>query len=469
MTVQLHSKESKQPRILKLPDRIEFQTTASFFAISNPGMEKLVRHEIEEILHGEQIVEVIGGLQFQASIGAVQTAQPRLKTVNRILLRVDQFGVRDFQKLFRKVKGLPWNNWLKSGVFLKVRASSHRSRLKIKKGIEQTVVDAFSEAVSKQKSPQKEPLDKELLALVRIDDDICTLSLDLSGELLHKRGDREDVGIAPLRETWAAGVLNRSWQLIEQTESLQSAFSRPWDWIEPMAGTAVFAREALKSHQVSLAPTRLFAINECLKIEGSLPAAPTGPEDSPAINSSPLRFLEKLIVLDQNEKRLQAAKSSIEGILEALQNDRHFQEKIPQLEFHHLDFSSYQTDPTCERARFVVLNPPWGIRLKSMNAASSFERQSQLLSDINTILKPTFVAILLPELKIKSRIEKVRFEGRPADSQGGQGDQGDQGDQGEIHALKLPRGWTEHEGFSFRAGGIPVMARFFSVDTLSSR
>ena len=199
-----HSKESKQPRILKLPERIEAQTEASFFAIANPGMEKLVRREIEEILHGRELVETVGGVQFQAQIEAVYLGQARLKTVNRLLLRIDQFGARDFQKLFRKVKGLPWQSWLKAGVGLRARASSHASRLKIKKGIERTILEAFAEVV---KTPPK----KELMILARVEDDICTLSLDLSGELLHKRGDREDVGQAPLRETWAAGILSRAW------------------------------------------------------------------------------------------------------------------------------------------------------------------------------------------------------------------------------------------------------------------
>lgn len=433
MTARPHSKESKQPRIIKLPERIGAQTEASFFAISNPGMEKLARREIEEILHGREIVEVVGGLQFQSSIGAVQAGQPKLKTVNRLLLRVDQFGVRDFQKLFRKVKNLPWNSWLRPGVLLRVRASSHGSRLKIKKGIERTVVDAFSDAFSKALTKgASENAAKELLALVRIEDDICTLSLDLSGELLHKRGDREDVGVAPLRETWAAGVLQQAWVLIEKDEFLRASFSRPWQWIEPMAGTAVFAREALKHDEPQVHAARSFAIDECFNIEAqALRESEMKPSDSQLVPpAGPIRFLEKIIILDRDSKQLEAAKAGLESF------------KRPRLEFHLTEFASAQLARDSELARFVVLNPPWGVRLKSEQAASSLERQSRLLHDIQRSLQPTFVAIVLPALGVPSDEKKI---------------------------LKTPPGWKEHEGFSFRAGGIPVQARFFSVETVRTR
>lgn len=434
-----HSKESKQPRILKLPERIEAQTEASFFAIANPGMEKLVRREIEEILHGRELVETVGGVQFQAQIEAVYLGQARLKTVNRLLLRIDQFGARDFQKLFRKVKGLPWQSWLKAGVGLRARASSHASRLKIKKGIERTILEAFAEVV---KTPPK----KELMILARVEDDICTLSLDLSGELLHKRGDREDVGQAPLRETWAAGILSRAWEIVTADQELREKFSNPWHWIEPMAGTAVFAREALKSLDagaLTSAPGRTFAMQECLKIEGLKPVAQT-PEATSQVASgetpwNPLKSLKRVSILDRDSKQLKLAEA---GLLELLGQGRDW--KI-ETEFQVSDFKQNALSLKAGEARFVVLNPPWGVRLKSEDAVSSFERQTRLLQDIQTQFQPTFVALVLPEISA------------PLGAGGG------------AKTLKTPPGWTAHEGFSFRAGGIPVEARFFSVGTVKTR
>ncbi len=456
----------KQPRILKLSERIEAQTEASFFAIANPGMEKLVRREIEEILQGRELIETVGGVQFQARVESVYRGQPRLKTVNRLLLRIDQFGVRDFQKLFRKVKGLPWKSWLKPGVGLRARASSHASRLKIKKGIERTILDAFSEVVKAK--PQT-----ELLVLARVEDDICTLSLDLSGELLHKRGDREEVGVAPLRETWAAGMLTRAWEIVTSDKELREKFSRSWHWIEPMAGTAVFAREALKGREDLSADVkriselgRTFAMEECLNIEGlkseamaskaateqaSARQSDNQSEPLPDAKWSPLASLKRLSILDRDSAQLKKAQGGVEQILATFRTSQpranaatKFYEEL-QTEFLVSDLKLSRLNLTEDQTRLVILNPPWGVRLKSEDAASSFERQARLLQDIQTQFQPTLVAVILPEIQVKP------------------------GPGGGARALKTPAGWKEHEGFSFRAGGIPVTARFFSVGSVRTR
>lgn len=434
----------KQPRILKLSERIEAQTEASFFAIANPGMEKLVRREIEEILHGRELIETVGGVQFQAQVQAVYLGQPKLKTVNRLLLRVDQFGVRDFQKLFRKVKGLPWKSWLKPGVGLKARASSHASRLKIKKGIERTILDAFSEVVKAK--PQK-----ELLVLARVEDDICTLSLDLSGELLHKRGDRDEVGLAPLRETWAAGILTRAWEILAQDQALREKFSKPWHWIEPMAGTAVFAREALKAQ--TPATSRTFAMEDCLNVEGlkieeakpHVLKSEDAAKHSDAGIWSPLKNLKRLSVFDHDSSQLKKAQEGVEEVLAATVAARRVVDPNLETEFMASDLKHSRLNLADGQARFVILNPPWGVRLKSEDAVSSFERQARLLQEIQTQLQPAFVAVVFP------KIHAVPGPG------------------GGAKTLKTPSGWTEHEGFSFRAGGIPVDARFFSVGSVRTR
>jgi 23S rRNA G2445 N2-methylase RlmL len=433
----------KQPRILKLSERIEAQTEASFFAIANPGMEKLVRREIEEILHGRELIETVGGVQFQAQVQSVYLGQPKLKTVNRLLLRVDQFGVRDFQKLFRKVKGLPWKSWLKPGVGLKARASSHASRLKIKKGIERTILDAFSEVVKAK--PQK-----ELLVLARVEDDICTLSLDLSGELLHKRGDREEVGLAPLRETWAAGILTRAWEILAEDQALREKFSQPWHWIEPMAGTAVFAREALKAQ--TPVTSRTFAMEDCLNVEGlkvemakpKVMESEDTAKHSDAGIWSPLKNLKRLSVFDHDSSQLKKAQAGVEEVLAATVTACRVDPNL-ETEFMASDLKHSRLNLADGQARFVILNPPWGIRLKSEDAVSSFERQARLLQEIQTQLQPAFVAVVFPKIQAAP------------------------GPGGGAKALKTPSGWTEHEGFSFRAGGIPVDARFFSVGSVRTR
>ncbi len=410
----------KQPPILKLSEGLSDNLEASFFLIINPGMEKQAVREVEDILHGKEIHPTVGGVQFNSTWGNVRQGQPNLKTASRVLVRVDQFGARDFQKLFRKVSGLPWKKWLKPGTALSVRASSHGSRLRIKKGIERTVTEAFEKTFNPPASASK---GNELLCLVRLEDDLCTISLDLSGELLHKRGDREDVGRAPLRETWAASILAKASELIDSDPELKADFSSSWQWIEPMAGTAVFLREALRNESGSTA--RVFAMdqNYLVVAESNATSKAPSPKKSAAMDVLMSTF-SKAWIVDQDPAQLARAESGL-------------QEMLPKTKM-----SFHLTPPKIQEsgARFVVLNPPWGVRLKGGAATDSAEAQSRLLAALKTNYQPRFAVVLLPDL----------LEQRP--KQGGV-----------KQTFQLPPGWQELEGFSFRAGGIPVTARFFKV------
>lgn len=410
----------KQPPILKLADSLDDSLEASFFLIINPGMEKQAVREVEEILHGKEIHPTIGGVQFNSTWGAVRLGQAKLKTASRVVVRVDQFGARDFQKLFRKVSGLPWSGWLKPGTKLTVRASSHGSRLRIKKGIERTVTDAF-EKTFKPTGPKTE-LKSDLLCLVRLEDDLCTISLDMSGELLHKRGDRADVGRAPLRETWAAAIVARAAEHVLDDQELAKAFLSRWHWIEPMAGTAVFLREALKSGDALKSEgtnsKREFAVDKVYKFKSaSVPSVTAAKE-----KSSVADWIERCRtawVIDQDPAQLARAEAGLKEISSKVEITFHVKPPI------------LLAEPA--PAKFVILNPPWGVRLKGIGAVNTLEAQASLLTMLNDTYQPQFIVVLLPDTQESGK------------------------------TLKVPNGWTELEGFSFRAGGIPVTARFFKV------
>lgn len=419
----------KQPPILKLADGLKDDLEASFFLIINPGMEKQAVREVAEILQGREIHPTVGGVQFNSTWGAVRLGQANLKTASRVVVRVDQFGARDFQKLFRKVSGLPWSSWLKPGTKLAVRASSHGSRLRIKKGIERTVTDAFEKTFTS--SGAKTATITELLCLVRLEDDLCTISLDMSGELLHKRGDREDVGRAPLRETWAAAVLAKAADHVSDDHELAKTFLSPWHWIEPMAGTAVFLREALKSEEGRKSEgsfsSREFAVDKAYRFK----SAGTPSASAPRAKSSVAHWMERCQsawVIDQDPAQLARAEAGLKEISSKTEVTYHL--KPPSLPTPNLGRNETSIDLL---AKLVIVNPPWGVRLKGIGAVNTLEAQASLLLMLNDIYHPQFAVVLLPDTTQSGKL------------------------------LNLPKGWTQLEGFSFRAGGIPVTARFFKV------
>lgn len=421
---------SKQPRILKLPIPLKDSSDATFFLVVGPGLEEQARVEAVKYLGATRIETVLGGVQFDSTWGRVRLGQPKLRVATRVLVRVEQFGVRDFQKLFRKVSNIPWEEWLKPKVGISVRAASVGSRLRIKAGIEESVGEAFRKSF---KMPPPRPVN-EVMCLVRVDDDICTISLDLSGDLLHKRGTHTDVGSAPLRETYAASIVERIFETARENEDVAKLFSAPWDWVEPMAGTAVFLREAL-STEASVSDSeqeasREFAIDQHFKFERDetlkpdVPVAATlkGADD---FKTGAFKNLAKAVLIDRDGPQLLRAEKALAAAVKNL--------KSTDLVFRVDENASLERvrELKPENRRLVILNPPWGQRLKGPDATDSVTGQAKLLASIEEKWKPAFVAVVMPRLA------------------GG--------------VAKLPKAWREFQPLEFRAGGIPVQARFFAV------
>jgi putative N6-adenine-specific DNA methylase len=132
-----------------------------------------------------------------------------------VLLRLGEARARDFAPLRRALAKLPWAEVLPPGRPLRVDASTTRCRLYHTGALAETVALAIGDATGAPPAlaPKATPGEDEELAeptarvLLRGEDDGFTVSVDASGELLHRRGWRLEAGPAPLRETLAAGML----------------------------------------------------------------------------------------------------------------------------------------------------------------------------------------------------------------------------------------------------------------------
>ncbi|MDY0061710.1 MAG: RNA methyltransferase [Myxococcota bacterium] len=178
------------------------------FAIVVPGLEGVAAEELAELGLDEPTV-VPGGVTVRGSLSQLFLANLRLRIASRLLLRVGEVRARAFSELSRRVATLPWERYLPPGQPLPpVRASSHASRLYHTTAIAEAVYEGLSRRLGGgEPGPAGDREDQDGALLVRLQCDRCTLSLDSSGELLHRRGYRQEVRRAPLRETLAAGVL----------------------------------------------------------------------------------------------------------------------------------------------------------------------------------------------------------------------------------------------------------------------
>jgi len=195
------------------------------FLVSVPGLEEALAAEATRagfagvtIAHGG--VEVTGGLAEAAR------ANVTLRSAVRVLWRVAEFRAMHLAQLDKRARKLAWLDWLRPDVTVKVEASCHRSKIYHDKAAVQRIAGAITAAGIPVAA------DGPVVVKARIEDDLCTISIDTTGAPLHRRGHKMFVGKAPLRETMAAGFL---WQMgFDGTQAV----------VDPMCGSGTIPIEA---------------------------------------------------------------------------------------------------------------------------------------------------------------------------------------------------------------------------------
>lgn len=173
------------------------------FAVTALGLESECARELVALEMEDVRVEK-GGVSFSGGLEELYLANLWLRSASRVLVRVGIFGCKDFPDLYRKALRLPWGRFIKPGTGVRIRATSHRSRLQHTGRIAETVQTSINRALGSVEGC-KDAFSQ--MVLLRFEDNQCLVSIDSSGELLHRRGYRKMIGAAPLRETLASGVL----------------------------------------------------------------------------------------------------------------------------------------------------------------------------------------------------------------------------------------------------------------------
>ncbi len=205
----------------------------TFFATAARGLEPVVAAELLA-LGLPEINETTGGVAFRGTLAEGYKANLWLRSAMRVLLRLKEFTARTPEALYDAVRELPWEDFLAAGQTLAVHANvrdsamthSHYVALKTK----DAVVDRFRDKFGKR--PNVDTRAPDLLINVHLAADRCTVSLDMSGDSLHKRGYRTRTGTAPLNEALAAGILQLA------------GYDGTQAFCDPMCGSGTFAIEA---------------------------------------------------------------------------------------------------------------------------------------------------------------------------------------------------------------------------------
>jgi putative N6-adenine-specific DNA methylase len=207
------------------------------FLVIPPGLEDLALKEVELKCPVTTPVQVHkGGLELNADLDWIVKAHTQLKIPTRILMRLSTFKVRDFPKLYQKFVNFKWNEYL-SHPEPQWEISCAKSRIMHTGRIEETVKKALTEAMRKQplgKDWEKKKYSPQTFYIRLVDDDL-TLSLDLSGDPLYKRGLQTIKGEAPIRENFAAAF---AFEILNDLKT-------PVTLIDPMCGSGTLLTEAL--------------------------------------------------------------------------------------------------------------------------------------------------------------------------------------------------------------------------------
>ncbi|MEP5760723.1 MAG: class I SAM-dependent RNA methyltransferase [Litoreibacter sp.] len=204
--------------------------TLEIFLICPPGLQNLLATEARE--KGFVVTSMIsGGVTMKGNWHDVWRANLVIRGAVRVLVRIASFPVTHLAHLDKLSRKIPWNNWLRTDVPIKVDAVCRKSKIYHEKAAAERVARAASEAL-------KVPLGEGGISIrVRIEDDHCVVSLDTSGAPLHKRGVKVQVNKAPMRENLAALFLR----------ACDYDGSEPV--VDPMCGSGTFVIEAAEIAQ----------------------------------------------------------------------------------------------------------------------------------------------------------------------------------------------------------------------------
>lgn len=182
-------------------EKIELIATATF------GLEAVVKRELQDLGYDDLTVEN-GKVTFTAMEKDIPKANLWLRVADRVLLKMGEFKAFTFDQLFEKTKALPWDEWIPEDGNFVVEGKSINSKLfsisDCQRIVEKAVVEKLKTKYDVSWFDKTGPKYTIEVALLK---DVATLTIDTSGEGLHKRGYRDRQGDAPIKETLAAAMV----------------------------------------------------------------------------------------------------------------------------------------------------------------------------------------------------------------------------------------------------------------------
>jgi putative N6-adenine-specific DNA methylase len=196
------------------------------FLVSPPGLEAVLCAEARALDFIDP-KQVVGGVLVRGGWPEVWRANLEIRGATRVLARVGAFHAGHLAQLDKLARKFPWEQFLRPDVPVQIEVTCRKSRIYHAGAAAQRIETAIREELGAPISP-----DAGLCIKARFEDNLCTVSIDTSGESLHKRGHKEAIAKAPMRETMASMFLR------------QCGYDGSETVVDPMCGSGTFVIEA---------------------------------------------------------------------------------------------------------------------------------------------------------------------------------------------------------------------------------
>lgn len=312
-----------------------------YFAVAGDGLEALVAGELAR-LGAADVEPTRRGVHFTAVAGVLARIVVGSRLAGRILAPLRSFSCRDDRELYRGVKALPWEEFMRVDETLAVSCTLIASELRHTQYAAQVTKDAVCDRFRERENqrPSVDRHEADVRIHVHVQGEEATVSLDAGAGARHRRGYRSSAGIAPLQETIAAAVL----------ELAQYDGTIPL--LDPMCGSGTLLAEA------ALRATGAPVITD---------SAGLGCARLPGVGAEIVeRALEERIgaMTEEAEASIVGCEIDREVLAIALENLA----RVPGGEDVRLWRGDFR-DHDGVRDGLVVCNPPYGLRMGSRDEA----------------------------------------------------------------------------------------------------
>ena len=311
---------------------MEFELIAKTFQ----GLEEVLAKELTAL--GANNVEIGRRMvSFTGNKEMMYRANFSLRTALRILKPIKHFKAQSAEEVYDAVKAIEWEQYLTVDKTFAVDAVVFSDEFRHSKfvayKVKDAIVDYFREKTGDR--PNVRLNNPDLALNIHVAQDKCTLSLDSSGESLHRRGYRQETMEAPLNEVLAAGMI------------LMTGWQGECDFIDPMCGSGTLPIEAALIAR-NIAPgvfRKEYAFEKWNDFDQDLF------DHSYNDDSAERDFDHKIYGYDNNRQAIEVATRNVRAT-----------GLTKEIEITFRDFADFQTP---EEKAIIVSNPPYGERIST--------------------------------------------------------------------------------------------------------